>query len=287
KVEAKAKDNFTREGQREERFRNRGINLSYREKLSSAEVIKKGEPIDSVWNGEGIPPVSLEYRYARRVGAEIGDELTFDILGVEQKGVVKNLRKVRWTSFLPNFFIQFPKGVIDEAPKTYLMAIGGEFESNLISKIGDGFSNVSIVDLKRVISKVTDVMKQMSIALISMSILVLLVGLFVLTSLLAHHLNGRINDLFLFRLIGVEKKNVKMMVRSEFFTLSFFSSLFGSFLGVNCAGFFGVKFFQTEFIVDINLFLLTTLGVTFVSYLLTLFLVSRFFKKNENLVSAF
>ena len=167
------------------------------------------------------------------------------------------------------------------------MAIRGGSESNLISKVGESFSNVSIVDLKRVISKVTEVMKQMSIALVSMSLLVLLVGLFVLISLLAHHLNGRINDLFLFRLVGVEKSNVKKMVRSEFFILSFFSSLFGAFLGVSCAGLFGLKFFQTEFFVDVNLFFLTTLGVTFVSYLLTLFLVSRFFKKNENLVSAF
>ena len=162
KVKSKDNQSFSREEQREQRFRNRGVNLSYRQQLSNAEVIKSGSPMPASWKGSGIPPVSLEYRYAKRIGAQIGDVLTFDILGIEQEAKVINLRKVRWSSFLPNFFILFPDGVINDAPKTFLFAIYSE-ESKLITEVSREFPNVSMVDLNRVIDKVTSVIKQMAL----------------------------------------------------------------------------------------------------------------------------
>ena len=138
KVKSKDTESFSREEQRQERFRNRGVNLSYRTKLSDSEVIKSGSAMPKAWDGKGIPPVSLEFRYAKRIGASIGDVLTFDILGIEQDAKVINLRKVRWSSFLPNFFILFPNGVINDAPKTFLFAISSN-QKNLRRKFLKSF----------------------------------------------------------------------------------------------------------------------------------------------------
>jgi len=286
KVKSKDKESFSREGQRQERFRNRGVNLSYRKKLSVAEVIKSGDAMPGLWNGKGIPPVSLEYRYAKRIGAAIGDVLTFDILGIEQNAKVINLRKVRWSSFLPNFFIIFPSGVINDAPKTFLFAISS-FQKNLTLEISKEFPNVSMVDLNRVIEKVTSVLKQMAIALASMSLLVLIVGIFVLVNLISQHLSQRTNDLFLYRLIGVENKDIKMMIKNEFVFLSFVASFFGALIGSISSGVFGVLFFHSDLVINFfNVFIVTGI-ITSICYLITIWMIRKFFKRNEILVSAF
>ncbi|MBT6325047.1 MAG: hypothetical protein HOJ35_03700, partial [Bdellovibrionales bacterium] len=112
----------TREDERAQRFKNRGVNLTYRNKLNNTEKIVEGSNLKP-FDGIGIPEVGLEIRYAKRLGIKIGDILTFDISGIEQEGIVRNIRKVRWTSFRPNFFISFSHGVLEDAPQTFLGTI--------------------------------------------------------------------------------------------------------------------------------------------------------------------
>jgi len=285
-VKSEAKDSFSREEQREQRFRNRGINLSFRKELDQSETIKSGEKMPMTWDGVGIPPVSLEHRYAKRIGAQIGDVLTFDILGIEQKGKVVNLRKVRWSSFLPNFFILFPDGVINDAPKTYLYAIKSN-DKDSINEVSAQLPNVSIVDLKRVIDKVSSILKQMAIALASMSLLVLIVGVVVLINLVSQHLYQRSKDLFLFRLVGVENHHVKKMIKNEFVFLSIVASFLGSLIGAISSGLFGVFFFQSEFVLSYSNIFIVVGGISFICLLMTDLIIKNFFRKNEELISAF
>lgn len=112
--------NKTREEVREVNFRNRGFNLSYRSHLDRSEKLTSGLPFSSPrWDGESIPELSLEYRFADRLGLKIGDALTFDIQGVELDAKVVNLRKVRWTTFTPNFFILLQPVVLDYCSKNF------------------------------------------------------------------------------------------------------------------------------------------------------------------------
>ncbi|HRO68617.1 MAG TPA: FtsX-like permease family protein, partial [Pseudobdellovibrionaceae bacterium] len=107
----------TREEENEARFRNRGVNLSYRAGLADSEELVEGRPIQGRWdmNSEKPPELSVERRYAERMGLKIGDTLRFDVQGVEIDGVIVNLRKVRWTSFQPNFFILIQDGALNDA----------------------------------------------------------------------------------------------------------------------------------------------------------------------------
>ena len=68
----------TREEENEARFRNRGFNLSYRAGLSGAETLVAGTPFKGSGN-----EISVEERFADRVGVGIGDTLLFDVQGVE------------------------------------------------------------------------------------------------------------------------------------------------------------------------------------------------------------
>src|SRR5690606_32005397 len=114
----------TREEEREARIRNRGVNLSYRSSLADSETIVSGRD----FSGEFDPQkqdkaeLSVEFRFAERMGLKIGDILEFDVQGVEIEGQIINLRRVKWTSFQPNFFILVQNGVLNEAPKTFIAA---------------------------------------------------------------------------------------------------------------------------------------------------------------------
>ena len=83
----------------------------------------------------------------------------------------------------------------------------------------------------------------MVIALGSMSLLVLVVGIVVLINLISQHLSQRSSDLFLYRLVGVQNKDIKSMITSEFVSLSLLASFLGASIGAVGAGAFGVFFF--------------------------------------------
>ena len=120
------------------------------------------------WNSDLPAEVSLEERFAERMGLKLGDLLTFNVHEVPIVAKVINLRKVKWNSFQPNFFILFQPGVLDDAPATYLASMGGldKLErmnyQNLIVK---EFPNVSVIDVTRTVERVLKISDQMVLAL--------------------------------------------------------------------------------------------------------------------------
>jgi putative ABC transport system permease protein len=181
------------------------------------------------------------------MGISMGDIVSFDILGVPIEGKVHNIRKVRWTSFLPNFFIQFQSGVLDNAPKTWLAAVPkleAEEKERLQSLLYEKFPNVSAVDISRVVKKILDVMTQMGWALKAMSVLCLVVGFFVLYSLANHQMEGRKKDVVLLKVIGMDLTQLQKMVVREFVAIGFLAAFLGALFGV------GVSFVVTKLFFD-------------------------------------
>ncbi len=240
---------LTREEQRKRRFQNRGANLSYRDVLSASEEIVVGRPFSGPWReAEGkMPQVSVEIRYAKRMGINLGDQLEFDILGIPIKGKVHNIRKVRWTSFLPNFFIQFQSGVLDNAPKTWLAAVPALEKEHLQivqERLFEIFPNVSALDITRVVKRILSIMSQMGWVLKAMSLLCLIVGLFVLYSLANHQMQGRRADMALMKIIGMELSEIRKMAVMEFVFIGAVATLWGAIFGLVVSFIVGHLFFD-------------------------------------------
>src|SRR5690606_2017992 len=109
--------------------------------------------------------LSVEVRFAERMGFHVGDILTFDVQGVEVEGEIINLRSVKWTSFQPNFFILVQGGVLNEAPKTFIAAIpflAEDKRSALQNQIAISFPNVSVIDVVRTVDDVLKTAEKMS-----------------------------------------------------------------------------------------------------------------------------
>ncbi len=200
----------TREEENEERFKTRGINLSYKDQLSWSESLIEGKWFNNKCDESiAICEVSLEESYARRMNVKMGDILTFDVSSIEVKGKITSIRKIKWTSFEPNFFIIFQPGVLDEAPKTFLggIKIKSEDEKKKIFKlIGDNFSNVSLLEVAQVIQKITKVFNVMSFAIKTIAILALFVALVVVLAVSFNHIEHKAAEMRLFYFFGISKK---------------------------------------------------------------------------------
>lgn len=205
---------FTREEERESRFRNRGFNLTYRDKLSDSESIVSGRDFAGPYqDGAGVmPEISLEKRFADRLGLKVGDILTFDIQSVPISGKVTSLRSVKWTSFQPNFFVLFQPGVLDPAPKTFLATLPRmdiDRRADLQNKIVAELPNVSLIDVSRLVSRLLEMTRQMSWALQFMALLCLVAGFVVLYSISSHQIQTRSWEMNLLKVLGGEERFVR------------------------------------------------------------------------------
>lgn len=231
----------TREEEVEARMRNRGVNLSYREQLSDSETIVAGRPLagKAEPTPQAIAELSVEYRFAERMGFKIGDQILFDVQGVSITGRVVNFRRVKWTSFQPNFFILFQDGFLNEAPKTFIGTLAPLKESDkqtLVAEVTQKFANVSMIDVTRLIKNILQIAEQMSWSLELMSALAFLTGFIVLYSIIRSQIRMRRWELNMLKILGADSKSLHYYILNEFVCLSFFSSLFGAVLSLLVSG---------------------------------------------------
>lgn len=228
-------ENLTREEQREQRSRNRSSNLSYRDHLVRGEEIIEGRlPQKFDFEKDEFAEVGLEYRYASRLGVKLGDELEYNVLGMPILAKVVALRSIRWTSFLPNFFISFGPGVLEDAPKTYIAAIGmgsAIVNDELQSQFAQKFQNVSLIDIQSSLKRVAAIMESITKILVTMSFIVFLVGLLVIYSLISHQLESRRSDISLLNIIGIRYRDIRKSIMKEMALMSLSAVVVGVVLG--------------------------------------------------------
>jgi putative ABC transport system permease protein len=233
KFDANSKEvSLTREQERQQNFRRHNLNLSYRTQLSDSEQIVEGRPMTTNFDLDSGKPaeISLEVRYAERMGFKLGDLLTFNVQEVLVEAIVINLRRVQWNSFQPNFFILFQPGVLEDAPGTFVGSIGGLVASrrmNVQNLIVSDYPNVSVIDVTRMVGRVLKISDQMVLALRMMAYLSILAGLVVVFSIARHEVEGRLWELNLLKVLGARFSDIQKMIQIEFAVLGIFAGLFG------------------------------------------------------------
>lgn len=260
----------TREEEEDARFRNRGVNISYRSELSKAETVVEGKFFKGSYDASrgGLPELSLEKRYADRLGLKMGDELLFDIQGVEIAAKITSFRTVKWNSFQPNFFIVIQPGVFEDAPKTFLAGLPKMPEEKVLkvqTELGQKFPNVSQVDVARVIAKVFEISDKMAWSLKLMAWLSFLAGFVVLGSLAHHQALSRRWDLNLLKVLGASRGKALAFVMIEFATVGFVASVIGVILSIAITWMLSKFVFDGEFAFQVTTPLLTIVGIVVLS----------------------
>lgn len=264
----------TREEEQEARSRNRGVNLSYRKSLSDSEQIVKGEFFREKYDFSSSEPfgLSLEERYANRMGVKMGDKITFDIQGVELTGRVESIRSVKWISFQPNFFILFQEGVLEEAPKTFIAAIPSidqAKKNELQNLIAQKFNNISTIDVTRVVENTMKISDQMSWSLELMSFLALLSGYIVLFSIIRSHLETRYYEINMLKIFGSSFGGLSGYILSEYATLTLLASILGALLSVIVSYGISYSIFEGVFTLNIPILFKSISVITFIAIVIS------------------
>ena len=271
KFEKKSQAGFTREEEREAQFRNRGFNLTYRERLSESETIIAGKDFSGPFkeNLDMVPEISIEKRFADRLGLKLGDLLTFDIQSVPITGKIINLRMVKWTSFQPNFFVQFQPGVLDPAPKTFLatlpkldLATRASLQNEIVSKL----PNVSLIDVSRLVQRLMEITQQMSWALQFMALLCLLAGFLVLYSISSHQVQSRSWEMNLLKVLGGSPKFVRRFFLIQFAIIALASSTLGVLISIGVSYILSKLLFESLWVWQWEVPLISLISVVALSW---------------------
>ncbi len=276
------KDFQTREDEQRVRFRNRGINLTYSNKLNHTQTIVKGKPFDGIYSGEGNFEISLDQRYAKRINAKLGSTMTLDVLGVEFRGVVTSLRKIKWTSFLPNFFITLQEGVVEDAPQSYLGVIDELSEKRQLDvqdQIVEKFPNISMINVTELLNKISSVFSSMSVAIKVMAYLCILVGFFVVYAIIQNQLRKKEYDILLLKSFGMSSKQIMKIFIIQFLKISFTATVFGCGLSLLVGNLLSQVFFDGVWQIDFVYFLSILLIMCLMTVLLVIFCASGVYKK--------
>lgn len=196
------------------------FNFSSRKALDASETLVRGEPMNTEpWNGEGLFAISMEEQFGKRLGVGIGDRLVFDVQGIELEGRVVNLRKVRWNSFQPNFFMLLQPGVLDEAPKTYLASVSRVAPAEkqaLIRRLAGAFANISVIDVSRLVEQLRQITLRLTGSLRFMATLAMATGLVAVFAIARQETLRREREINLLRVLGAGIGRVRTLTMLEF-----------------------------------------------------------------------
>ncbi len=209
---------------------------TYRDSITAGETITAGKwftpttanakPFASGDTGE----VSLDAGVAGELKVKLGDEITWNVQGVDIPTRVTSLRDVRWTRFEPNFFAVFPSRVLRDAPHqfTVLANVPGPTGVATIQRdVVRRFPNVSSIDLTLITETIGKIVDRASTAVRFMALFSVIMGIPVLFSAVSSTRRERIRESVLLKTLGATRAQIMRILVIEYALLGVLGSLTG------------------------------------------------------------
>jgi putative ABC transport system permease protein len=255
------------------------FNFSSRDELDPSETVIEGKELStSTWSFQsGIPfEISVAQRFSKRYDLQLGDRIVFDIQGIEVEGMVANIRKVRWNSFQPNFFLLFQKGVLENAPKTYLASISQVSQTDkqpLKEQIVNRFPNISVIDVASTITSIIELTERLIFAIKSIALLAIGAGLMALYSIAGNEAFRHAPEINLLKVLGTRFSDIRLLTVLQFGLLGCTAGVFSVFISTSLSYVVSWYFFDRIWGLDmfssIWIVLCTTLTCIFTAALAT------------------
>lgn len=211
----------------------REYRVTFRDSLTASEKLTKGK-----WTGSADPAtgpiyVSVEQRFAERNGIDIGDTMVFNVQGALTPTIVGSFREVDWNRIQTNFLVVFPKGVLEDAPQFHVLLTrvpSNEASAAFQQAVVRRFPNVSIIDLKLVLSVIDDILDKVGFVIRFMAGFSILTGIIVLIASVLISKYQRIEESILLRTLGASRRQIFAITAMEYFLLGAFAAATGTLL---------------------------------------------------------
>ena len=235
-INGRSIDELRAGGEGADNFVTREQNLTWTAELGADNRIVAGR----WWTAAefGRPLVSLATEFQESLGVHVGDRLAFDIAGETFEVRVASIRKVKWDSFQPNFFIVFAPGVLEDTAGTYMTsAYFKPADARALAQLARRFPSVSIFDIDDLLAQVRSVLNKAALAVQSVFVFTLFAGLTVLLAAAQSSRDERRYESAMLRTLGASRSTVLQGVLAEFTTLGLLSGLLGA-VGASIAAYF-------------------------------------------------
>jgi putative ABC transport system permease protein len=208
---------------------------TYRSEISDSEKVTAGQFTGRLDPGVEPVPISVEENLARDLQVGLGDEMVFDVQGVPVKTRIGSLRSVDWRRMQPNFFIIFPEGVLDAAPKFHVMALRVEDaaqSAKIQQAVVRGHPNVSVIDLALIMQTIDSVYSKASFVVEFIALFTVITGGVVLAGAVLIGRSQRVRESVLLRTLGATKAQVNRIMFAEYLALGTLGAAVGAVLAV-------------------------------------------------------
>lgn len=233
----------------------REYRVTYRDSLSKSgsEKLLKGEIQKRHPGRKDSVYVTISEGMHETLRLEIGDSLTFNVQGVDMQVYVGGIRKVEWPKDPPNFLFVFPTGVLENAPQIWVattrvnnMEAINRFQQALVMN----FPNVSLIDLRLVLSTVDELFKKIGLVVRFLALFSVITGLVVLAAAVINSKFVRQKENVLLRTIGARTSHLVKITLIEYGYLGLFSALTGMILSLGGGWLLCNFFIQVSFAVN-------------------------------------
>lgn len=211
---------------------------SYRDTPAPTEKVTSGEWVDhfaATGSEDEVVPISMEQGLAGDLRLQLGDELVWDVQGVPVRTRLASLRQVEWQRMSPNFFVLFPPGVLDAAPKFHVLAARAEdtaLNAKVQREVVAAFGNVSVIDLGLVISSLDNVFARAETVVRFIAAFTLVTGIVVLAGALAAGRDQRVREAVLLRTLGASAAQVRAGLACELLAVGLLAGTAGALLAL-------------------------------------------------------
>jgi putative ABC transport system permease protein len=230
-------------------FLEREQNLTWSPTLMNDNQLVAGRWWTPADNGK--PLVSISTEYQDTLGLKVGDRLTFDIAGETQSVEVASIRKIRWDSFRPNFFLVFPPGLLDGAAGTYMTSVFlTPAERPALVDLVRQFPTISVFDVDAILKQIRDLMDRASLAVQYVFVFTLVAGIVVLLAAVQSTRDERRYESAMLRTLGASRSTVLKGVAAEFSALGFLSGTLAAVGATGVGWILARRLFSLQFTFD-------------------------------------
>lgn len=188
----------------------REINFTWGESLPEYNEVVAGQ-----WTSEN--GVSVESEVAEQLGLKIGDELSFTINSQRFDAKVNTIREVEWREMKPNFYFIFTPDVLSSIPSTWLVSFRlQEQHDEMLSQLSRNHPTVSLMDIRKMGSKIQELLKQIVWSITVLAGLGVVAGLLLIFTLLRLSLSQRQQEIRLYRTLGASKSRILNTIWCEY-----------------------------------------------------------------------
>ena len=211
----------------------RARHLANREfNLSETTQDEKNNLIEGHFLIAGGTGFSVESGLARTLDLHVGDWLSFSEAGRTITQPIVNLRKVTWSSFKVNFFVEAAPGSLAGWPYSGIASV--YIPNNMQSKLelfDSHYPGISDIDVTQVIGTLRGYVNAVARGVSLLSGLLLISGVLLLWAGIVASFTERRRELALMRLLGAGQLSLLWVVVSEFGVMGITGGMIASILG--------------------------------------------------------